>query len=97
LRQDRLLLLLLLFKMLLRSFVALLATGAVVQAVPSADEAKTDKGFEVVIVYAKPEGGCNTPPTACKHTPDNASAKVNLAESIAVEGSESTTPLPPRP
>lgn len=74
--------------MLLRSFVALLATGAAVQAVPSADEAKTDKGFEVVIVYAKPEGGCNTPPTACKHTPDNTSAKVNLAESIAVEGSD---------
>ena len=38
--------------MLLRSFIALLATGAVVEAVPSVDEAKTDKGVELVIVYA---------------------------------------------
>jgi hypothetical protein len=59
------------FIMLLTSTVAALAALTLVQALPPPEEHKsglastTVNGFEVVIVYATPEGGCSASPTSC--------------------------------
>ncbi|KAI9151370.1 Serum response factor-binding protein [Paramyrothecium foliicola] len=62
------------FIMLFKSMAAIVAATTLVQALPAPEERKADKpnqatttmnGFEVVIVYATPEGGCKAPPTSC--------------------------------
>ena len=64
--------------MLFKPFAAILAATACVRAVPAADpdcdcedvqdvqNQQQNQGFEVVIVYETPDGGCDAKPTQCQ-------------------------------
>ena len=73
--------------MLFRSFAAVLAAAVAVQAVPqpeaSASNQKQEGGFEVKIVYVRPQEGCTAPPTTCENVPDGTIPAPTLIEEVA--------------